>query len=667
MRLNDDDQQDDSAESSLQLAKKAYELLCADPDGLHGIIIYAQHSPIQDAFKKALVSFFSPLQLPANTGFTELYGGLDSTATLNRGELVKHKGLLERSEKNGLIVSSVQNIPAYISSILCSAIDTGKSDTGKSDTGKSDTGKSDTSISDSNTGDTIEGLHLNRAQHCPKVIIGIDDSLAQEPGIHASGLSERLALHIQIPDLSVLGMMGDKLSDSKTSIDHIESLFNAKPHVPLKINPSTVILTDKTLKEFTCLALQLGVSSMQPLLNTCRVARTLAALEERTVVTEEDALCAVQLAMAPHAMNLPQEPEQKESVDTQDQDPQNADTDTPDTAPQDALNKSNTGKSNVDESDLDQPDLGQSNAEHDQNTENASDNAMQEKLIAAAHASLPHHLLASLANTQARRADSGRDKQATSISKSGRPIGILRPKGRITEQRINIIETLKVAVPMQGFRRIESSQTVNRKAPRIQLRHDDIRVTRYRQSSRTTTVFVVDASGSSAMHRLAEAKGAVELLLAECYVRRDKVALITFRGTDATMDLPPTRSLTRAKRALQNLPGGGGTPLASGLQLAYRVLLSLSQDGEAPIGVFMTDAKANIALDGSASRENAAYDAEQQSRLLKTTSARLLFVDTAIRKGTQAKKLAQTMGANYLPLPRSGSQGLPEVISGLSR
>jgi magnesium chelatase subunit D len=92
---------------------------------------------------------------------------------------------------------------------------------------------------------------------------------------------------------------------------------------------------------------------------------------------------------------------------------------------------------------------------------------------------------------------------------------------------------------------------------------DDFRVTRYKQRSETTTIFVVDASGSAALHRLAEAKGAVELLLADCYVRRDRVAMIAFRGPGAELLLPPTRSLVRAKRSLAGLPGGGGTPLAS--------------------------------------------------------------------------------------------------------
>ena len=70
------------------------------------------------------------------------------------------------------------------------------------------------------------------------------------------------------------------------------------------------------------------------------------------------------------------------------------------------------------------------------------------------------------------------------------------------------------------------------KRPRILIRKDDFRISRFKQRAETTTIFVVDASGSAALHRLAEAKGAVELLLADCYIRRDQVALISFRGAE---------------------------------------------------------------------------------------------------------------------------------------
>jgi magnesium chelatase subunit D len=106
---------------------------------------------------------------------------------------------------------------------------------------------------------------------------------------------------------------------------------------------------------------------------------------------------------------------------------------------------------------------------------------------------------------------------------------------------------------------------------RIEVHPDDFRIVRFRQRTETSIVFAVDASGSTtALHRLGEAKGAVELLLTDCYVRRDHVALIAFRGRDATLSLPPTRSLARAKRCLAGLPGGGATPLATGIERPRR-------------------------------------------------------------------------------------------------
>ena len=114
----------------------------------------------------------------------------------------------------------------------------------------------------------------------------------------------------------------------------------------------------------------------------------------------------------------------------------------------------------------------------------------------------------------------------------------------------------------------------------------------------TTTIFVVDASGSAALHRLAEAKGAVELLLADCYIRRDQVALIAFRGSAAELLLPPTRSLARAKRSLAGLPGGGGTPLAAGLDAAFALSDSIRRKGQTPTVIVLTDGRANIARDG---------------------------------------------------------------------
>jgi magnesium chelatase subunit D len=141
------------------------------------------------------------------------------------------------------------------------------------------------------------------------------------------------------------------------------------------------------------------------------------------------------------------------------------------------------------------------------------------------------------------------------------------------------------------------------------VRRGDFRLRRFHQSTRTTTIFVVDASGSAALHRLAEAKGAVELLLAECYVRRDRVALLSMRGEAAEILLPPTSSLARAKRSLAGMPGGGGTPLAAGFAAALALADGVKRGGQTPVGVFMTDGRPNIALGGAPGRPGAEADA----------------------------------------------------------
>ena len=177
---------------------------------------------------------------------------------------------------------------------------------------------------------------------------------------------------------------------------------------------------------------------------------------------------------------------------------------------------------------------------------------------------------------------------------------------------------------------------------------------RYRQRRVATTIFVVDASGSLAMHRLAEVKGAIELLLADCYVRRDHVALIAFRGQGGEIVLPPTRSTARARNALTGLPGGGGTPIASGLDLALTLAAASRRKGQTPLIVLMTDGRANIGRDGAPGRPQAVRDALDAARRIRSDEIAALAIDTApasSRDEAPARALAEAMDAAYLKLP----------------
>ncbi|MBW0183013.1 MAG: VWA domain-containing protein, partial [Hydrogenophaga sp.] len=306
-----------------------------------------------------------------------------------------------------------------------------------------------------------------------------------------------------------------------------------------------------------------------------------------------------------------------------------------------------------------QPDEGQAErdtAEPDRPPEAA---ALEDRLVDAVRAAIPHGLLAALQAGQARQARAsaaGRVGAATKHPHRGRPVGSRHAEPR-SGARLHVLDTLRAAMPWQRLRQEAAGGPA-----RLRVRREDFHVVRYRQHRPTTTVFVVDASGSSALHRLAEAKGAVELLLAECYVRRDRVAVLAFRGGGAELLLPPTRSLTRAKRSLGALPGGGGTPLASGIAAAADLASQLTRGGDSATVVLLTDGRANIARDGSPGRAQAQHDALAAAQRFRTEGLSALLIDTSPQPSDAARILAEAMDAAYLPLPHAGAESLARAV-----
>jgi magnesium chelatase subunit D len=227
--------------------------------------------------------------------------------------------------------------------------------------------------------------------------------------------------------------------------------------------------------------------------------------------------------------------------------------------------------------------------------------------------------------------------------------------------RLDLVATLRAAAPWQTLRRAGRHVAAGM-APRIEVRQDDFRIRRFRRNAHSTTIFAVDASGSTALNRLAEAKGAVELLLADCYVRRDSVALIAFRREAADVLLPPTRSLVRAKRCLAGLPGGGATPLAAGIEAARLVADGARRKGETAIVVLVTDGRANVGNAGRKGRAAAEADALQAARIFAGSAARTILIDVSPRSEPFARTLSDAMAARYVSLPHAGSAAMSEAV-----
>lgn len=261
---------------------------------------------------------------------------------------------------------------------------------------------------------------------------------------------------------------------------------------------------------------------------------------------------------------------------------------------------------------------------------------------------------------------SGRSRQRgeAAAGKSGEVVESKLRGARITARpgdprrdgRLDVIATLRAAAPWQRLRPKPAG------GGKIAIRSSDFRLQRFRHRSEAVVIFAVDASGSSAMNRLAEAKGAIEYLLSGCYSRRESVALIAFRREAADLLLPPTRSLTRVKRFLAHLPGGGGTPLAAGIVEAHRLADQAKRRRQSPHLVFLSDGQANVALDGAGGRETAAADAGRMAARLKAEAFPVLFFDISRRPSAEAQRLSAEMGAIYRPLPFADGRRVSDTV-----
>jgi magnesium chelatase subunit D len=282
---------------------------------------------------------------------------------------------------------------------------------------------------------------------------------------------------------------------------------------------------------------------------------------------------------------------------------------------------------------------------------------LQAMMVAAAAARLPPDLLQRLMTgaVPPHHGSQGSSGQARQGAQRGRPLPP-RPGRPGGGARLHVLATLRAAAPRQRLRgRTEASQP-------LRIRAEDFHLHRHQQHSASCLILALDASGSAALHRLAEAKGAVQLLLEQSYARRDSVCVIGFRGAQAQLLLPMTRSLVRARRALTGLPGGGGTPLASALQLAHEQAAQLQRQGVTPILVVLSDGRANVTLQGLGGRVQAQAEAQHWARSWGATGHAGLWIDTAPQPEVQAQQLAQTLGARYLPMPQLQSQRLAQAL-----
>ena len=440
-------------------------------------------------------------------------------------------------------------------------------------------------------------------------IVALDESEAGEDPPPPS-LIDRLAIMLDLRHI-------DPRSQVRSVHDR-ESIAAARRLLPLaRAAPD--------MMETLCSACAaLGVTSPRIAWLALRVAKVSAALDERTDVSEYDAGLAAQLVIAPRATRLASNPAPRDEP-----------------APEAPADQSGTDESATD---------GGARTSHSE--------AVDARVLEAARAAIPLGLLVGLESAHVNRSRSsiaGRAGALRAAGRRGRPAGSRPATGR---GRLHLVETLRAAAPWQRLRGGGAGEPVR-------IASQDLREYRFKVRSPTLTIFAVDASGSSALNRLAEAKGAVEMMLAECYIRRDTVAVVAFRNSTAELVLPPTRSLVRAKRCLAGLPGGGSTPLAAALASVAALATQARRRGETPTIVMLTDGRANVARSGAAGRAAAHADALVAARALPLCDS--LFIDSSPKPNPLAREIADAMRARYVALPHPGAAHLSGMVRAAAR
>ncbi len=597
----------------------AAALFAVDPAAAGGVCLRSGVHPARDRWLELLRELLAPgtpvRKVPFNIPDGRLLGGLDLVATLKANRPIAERGVLAAADGGIVILPMAERLAAGTVAKLCTVLDRGEVLMAR------------------------EGVML--ANPARVGVVAFDESIAEDERVPAA-LLDRCAFLLDFHAFSMRTLFVPEHSP--------QDIVAARARLPAVEN-------DPALLEALCAtALALGAGSVRVSSLALHVARVAAALDGRTRITAADAALAGRLVLAPRATQLPSAAADDEPADAERAEATPEAENLPDSAepprePPPPTAKTDSSAPPEDARDDDSPPL------------EIDAQVLENLLLAAVQAAIPPGLLANLrAGAQARAARAtpgGRTGAQRSAGARGRPAGVRAgvPQG---SARLNVIETLRAAAPWQALRGRGRGRPTD---TRIRVSPDDFRVTRYQQRAPTLTLFAVDASGSSALNRLAEAKGAVELLLADCYVRRDQVAVIAFRGKRAEVLLPPTRSLVRAKRSLAGLPGGGGTPLAAALDACLDLARLAQRRGETPTIVLLTDGRANVARQGEPGRELAHAQALASARLLALANIRALFVDTSPRPNDLAQQLAAAMRAEYVPLPLANAQALSAVVT----
>lgn len=571
------------------------------------------------------------VQVPLNVMEDRLIGSADLEESVKSGKTIFAPGLLAKAHRGVLYVDDINLLDDETANILLNVVNEGFV--------------------------TVEREGVSLRYPCKPLLIAtfnpdegelrdhVLDRIAVSLSADAQKLdvSQRVAAVDSVINFSSSGKQKSAeaesaLADAISNEDDLKTaiVFAREFLREVKIAPSQI--------QYLCEeAIRAGCQGHRAEIFACEVARSSAALEGRQI-NSEDLRLAVKLAIAPRGTFITQ------PMDDNDMMPPPPPPPPP--PPQMDEQKQDEDQDQNEEEEIDEP-------EEDEEREDKAPDVPEvpQEFMFDIDATPMDPDLIDFASRQRGGKSGGRGLIFS--QDRGRYIKPMLPKGKVI--RLAVDATLRASAPYQKARRLRAIGT-NKEGRGVHIEQSDVRIKKMARKAGSLIIFVVDASGSMALNRMNAAKGAAVSLLTEAYQSRDKISLIPFQGEMADVLLPPTKSITMARKRLEQMPCGGGSPLAHALQSAMLTGINARKSGDVGkvVVVLISDGRANVPLCVSMGEE---FDPAADEESKDGKPSRKYLKDEVL---ACAKKLGSLPGFNLLCIDTENkfiSTGLAKEIA----